>query len=173
MAGADIRYDMAAADAHPLVGRFAPDMVLHTASGTVRLAELQERAAAAAGPDRGRVACRSAVRVARPGGHRHRAPAGPRSCGHRPATPAGLLRGLGIGISPPGYYRAGNTPREHATVVQGGGARAHLTRKPEDTVRWHQQPVAGTRRQFRGPGRELSSWDSVAPLPVTTLSGVS
>jgi 2-polyprenyl-6-methoxyphenol hydroxylase-like FAD-dependent oxidoreductase len=44
MAGADVRYDMAAGDAHPLVGRFAPDMVLQTASRTVRLAELTRNA---------------------------------------------------------------------------------------------------------------------------------
>jgi 2-polyprenyl-6-methoxyphenol hydroxylase-like FAD-dependent oxidoreductase len=37
MAGSDIRYE---AGGHPLVGRFAPDMVLSTASGPVRLAQL-------------------------------------------------------------------------------------------------------------------------------------
>ncbi|MET8400645.1 hypothetical protein [Streptomyces sp900116325] len=35
-AGADIRYDMGSPHAHPLVGRFAPDMELHTPAGTVR-----------------------------------------------------------------------------------------------------------------------------------------
>ncbi|MFE2428987.1 FAD-dependent monooxygenase [Streptomyces sp. NPDC059373] len=39
-AGADVRYDIAGPDTHPLVGRFAPDMELHTPTGTVRLAEL-------------------------------------------------------------------------------------------------------------------------------------
>ncbi|MFJ7947932.1 FAD-dependent monooxygenase [Streptomyces sp. NPDC096354] len=39
-AGTDIRYDMAGPHAHPLVGRFAPDMELHTPTGAVRLAEL-------------------------------------------------------------------------------------------------------------------------------------
>ncbi|GAA3114063.1 FAD-dependent oxidoreductase [Streptosporangium carneum] len=39
-AGADVRYDMGAPETHPLVGRFAPDMELHTPNGTVRLAEL-------------------------------------------------------------------------------------------------------------------------------------
>ncbi|MCO6009420.1 FAD-dependent monooxygenase [Actinoallomurus purpureus] len=39
MAGADIRYDMGVRDAHPLVGRWAPDLVLRTETGTVRLAE--------------------------------------------------------------------------------------------------------------------------------------
>ena len=38
-AGTDVRYEMGN-DTHPLVGRFAPDLVLHTANGTVRLAEL-------------------------------------------------------------------------------------------------------------------------------------
>ncbi|HEY0803922.1 MAG TPA: FAD-dependent monooxygenase [Pseudonocardiaceae bacterium] len=37
-AGTDVRYDMG--DTHPLVGWFAPDLVLHNANGTVRLAEL-------------------------------------------------------------------------------------------------------------------------------------
>jgi 3-(3-hydroxy-phenyl)propionate hydroxylase len=40
MAGADIRYDMGVRDTHPLVGRWAPDLVLDTGSGPVRLAEL-------------------------------------------------------------------------------------------------------------------------------------
>ncbi|MBB4683561.1 FAD-dependent monooxygenase [Amycolatopsis jiangsuensis] len=39
-AGADVRYDMGEPDPHPLVGRFAPEMDLHTSNGTVRLAEL-------------------------------------------------------------------------------------------------------------------------------------
>lgn len=39
-AGADTRYDMGGTGAHPLVGRFAPDMELDTPSGTRRLAEL-------------------------------------------------------------------------------------------------------------------------------------
>jgi hypothetical protein len=41
-AGTDVRYDMG--DAHPLVGRFAPDLVLDTPSGPVRLAELTRTA---------------------------------------------------------------------------------------------------------------------------------
>jgi 2-polyprenyl-6-methoxyphenol hydroxylase-like FAD-dependent oxidoreductase len=40
IAGSDIRYDMGTGDAHPLVGRWAPDMVLHNGTETVRLAEL-------------------------------------------------------------------------------------------------------------------------------------
>ncbi|MET8338974.1 hypothetical protein ABZV14_37585 [Streptosporangium canum] len=40
MAGADIRYDMGAADAHPLIGRWAPDLLLDTGTGHVRLAAL-------------------------------------------------------------------------------------------------------------------------------------
>ncbi|MFF0247516.1 FAD-dependent monooxygenase [Streptosporangium sandarakinum] len=42
MAGADVRYDMGAGDAHPLVGRWAPDLSLDTGDGAgpVRLAEL-------------------------------------------------------------------------------------------------------------------------------------
>ncbi|WP_031162083.1 FAD-dependent monooxygenase [Streptosporangium roseum] len=40
MAGADIRYDMGAGDAHPLIGRWAPDLLLDTGTGRVRLAEL-------------------------------------------------------------------------------------------------------------------------------------
>jgi len=39
-AGSDVRYDLGGPAAHPLVGRFAPDMVLDTASGPVALAEL-------------------------------------------------------------------------------------------------------------------------------------
>ncbi|MEV7968216.1 FAD-dependent monooxygenase [Sphaerisporangium sp. NPDC088356] len=40
VAGADIRYDMGADDAHPLVGRWAPDLLLDTGNGHVRLAGL-------------------------------------------------------------------------------------------------------------------------------------
>ncbi len=40
MAGADIRYDMGVEDPHPLVGRWAPDLVLDADTGPVRLAEL-------------------------------------------------------------------------------------------------------------------------------------
>jgi len=40
LAGADVHYDMGVADAHPLVGRWAPDLVLDTGHGTLRLAEL-------------------------------------------------------------------------------------------------------------------------------------
>ena len=40
IAGTDIRYDLGGADAHPLVGRFAPDLDLRTPTGKVRLAEL-------------------------------------------------------------------------------------------------------------------------------------
>ncbi|MGP4016124.1 FAD-dependent monooxygenase [Saccharopolyspora sp. 5N708] len=43
-AGSDIRYDMGADNPHPLVGRFAPDLDLHTPTGTVRLAELTRTA---------------------------------------------------------------------------------------------------------------------------------
>ncbi|MFI0353418.1 FAD-dependent monooxygenase [Actinomadura sp. 9N407] len=43
-AGADIRYDMGINDAHPLIGRFVPDMELRTPAGTVRLAELTRAA---------------------------------------------------------------------------------------------------------------------------------
>jgi 2-polyprenyl-6-methoxyphenol hydroxylase-like FAD-dependent oxidoreductase len=39
-AGSDVRYDMGVDDPHPLVGRFAPDMVLDNGTGTNRLAEL-------------------------------------------------------------------------------------------------------------------------------------
>jgi 2-polyprenyl-6-methoxyphenol hydroxylase-like FAD-dependent oxidoreductase len=46
MAGSDIRYDPGSADAHPLVGRWAKDMVLRTPTGTVRLAELTRDARA-------------------------------------------------------------------------------------------------------------------------------
>lgn len=38
MSGADVRYDMA--DAHPLAGRLAPDLLLDTGTGPVRLAAL-------------------------------------------------------------------------------------------------------------------------------------
>jgi Aromatic-ring hydroxylase, C-terminal len=44
MSGADVRYDMGGPDAHPLVGRCAPDLTLRTADGTVRLAELTRTA---------------------------------------------------------------------------------------------------------------------------------
>ncbi|GII55456.1 FAD-dependent oxidoreductase [Planotetraspora thailandica] len=48
VAGADIRYDMGPASgdagAHALTGRWAPDLVLHTETGTVRLAELTRTA---------------------------------------------------------------------------------------------------------------------------------
>ncbi|MEV4109006.1 FAD-dependent monooxygenase [Nonomuraea sp. NPDC049695] len=40
MAGADIRYGMGAGDAHPLIGRWAPDLLLDTGTGPVRLAGL-------------------------------------------------------------------------------------------------------------------------------------
>ncbi|WP_223840328.1 FAD-dependent monooxygenase [Saccharopolyspora pogona] len=40
MAGADIRYEMGTSAAHPLIGRWAPDLLLDTGTGTVRLAEL-------------------------------------------------------------------------------------------------------------------------------------
>ncbi len=40
MAGADIRYDLGIDDSHPLVGRWAPDLLLDTGDGPVRLAEL-------------------------------------------------------------------------------------------------------------------------------------
>jgi 2-polyprenyl-6-methoxyphenol hydroxylase-like FAD-dependent oxidoreductase len=40
LAGADVHYDMGVTDAHPLVGRWAPDLVLDTGHGTLRLAEL-------------------------------------------------------------------------------------------------------------------------------------
>ncbi|MEU7855001.1 FAD-dependent oxidoreductase [Nonomuraea sp. NPDC049141] len=43
-AGADVRYDMGEPEAHPLTGRFAPDMELRTPSGPVRLAELTRTA---------------------------------------------------------------------------------------------------------------------------------
>jgi 2-polyprenyl-6-methoxyphenol hydroxylase-like FAD-dependent oxidoreductase len=39
MAGADIRYEMGTGCAHPLVGRWAPDLLLKTNNGPVRLAE--------------------------------------------------------------------------------------------------------------------------------------
>ncbi|WP_062353266.1 FAD-dependent oxidoreductase [Herbidospora yilanensis] len=44
LAGADVRYDMGRPEAHPLTGRFAPDMDLHTPAGPVRLAELTRNA---------------------------------------------------------------------------------------------------------------------------------
>jgi 2-polyprenyl-6-methoxyphenol hydroxylase-like FAD-dependent oxidoreductase len=44
LAGADVHYDMGVADAHPLVGRWAPDLVLDTGHGTLRLAELTRTA---------------------------------------------------------------------------------------------------------------------------------
>ncbi|GAB2721109.1 FAD-dependent monooxygenase [Kitasatospora kifunensis] len=44
VAGADLRYDLGGPDAHPLVGRFAPEMDLNTPTGTVRLAELTRAA---------------------------------------------------------------------------------------------------------------------------------
>ncbi|MEV4112281.1 FAD-dependent oxidoreductase [Nonomuraea sp. NPDC049695] len=44
IAGADVRYDMGESGGHPLAGRFAPDMSLLTADGTVRLAELTRSA---------------------------------------------------------------------------------------------------------------------------------
>ncbi|MDQ4116877.1 MAG: FAD-dependent monooxygenase [Actinomycetota bacterium] len=40
MAGADICYDMGTGNAHPLVGRWAPDLLLDTGHGSVRLADL-------------------------------------------------------------------------------------------------------------------------------------
>jgi 2-polyprenyl-6-methoxyphenol hydroxylase-like FAD-dependent oxidoreductase len=43
MAGADLRYDMGIGG-HSLIGRWAPDLVLHTGNGPVRLAELTRRA---------------------------------------------------------------------------------------------------------------------------------
>lgn len=43
-AGADVRYDMGEPKPHPLVGRFAPDLELHTPTGPVRLAELTRTA---------------------------------------------------------------------------------------------------------------------------------
>ncbi|GLY86502.1 FAD-dependent monooxygenase [Actinoallomurus iriomotensis] len=43
-AGADVRYDMGEPEAHPLTGRFAPDLELHTPTGPVRLAELTRTA---------------------------------------------------------------------------------------------------------------------------------
>ncbi|WP_433379860.1 FAD-dependent monooxygenase [Actinoplanes sp. CA-142083] len=44
MAGADIRYEMEGRDTHFMVGRWAPDLVLKTDNGTVRLAELTTNA---------------------------------------------------------------------------------------------------------------------------------
>ncbi|MEV0351984.1 FAD-dependent oxidoreductase [Nonomuraea sp. NPDC050680] len=43
-AGADVRYDMGEPKPHPLMGRFAPDLELHTPAGPVRLAELTRTA---------------------------------------------------------------------------------------------------------------------------------
>ncbi|WP_214325974.1 FAD-dependent oxidoreductase [Nonomuraea sediminis] len=43
-AGADVRYDMGEPEPHPLIGRFAPDLELHTPTGPVRLAELTRTA---------------------------------------------------------------------------------------------------------------------------------
>ncbi|MGP3975798.1 FAD-dependent monooxygenase [Streptomyces sp. 8N114] len=43
-AGADIHYDMGGTGTHPLVGRFCPDLDLHTSTGTVRLAEMTRSA---------------------------------------------------------------------------------------------------------------------------------
>ncbi|MCF6468437.1 FAD-dependent oxidoreductase [Nonomuraea sp. MG754425] len=43
-AGADVRYDMGEPEAHPLTGRFAPDLDLGTPAGPVRLAELTRTA---------------------------------------------------------------------------------------------------------------------------------
>lgn len=42
--GADVRYDMGEPEPHPLTGRFAPDLELHTPTGPVRLAELTRTA---------------------------------------------------------------------------------------------------------------------------------
>jgi 2-polyprenyl-6-methoxyphenol hydroxylase-like FAD-dependent oxidoreductase len=44
MAGADVRYDMGGDDAHPLIGRWAPDLLLDNGNGPVRLAELTRSA---------------------------------------------------------------------------------------------------------------------------------
>ncbi|WP_067536339.1 FAD-dependent monooxygenase [Nocardia crassostreae] len=44
LAGSDIRYDMGDPDPNPLVGRIAPDVELHIADRTVRLAELARTA---------------------------------------------------------------------------------------------------------------------------------
>ncbi|WP_218004545.1 FAD-dependent monooxygenase [Microtetraspora niveoalba] len=44
MAGADIRYDPGPGDAHPLTGRWAPDLDLDTGDGRVRLADLTANA---------------------------------------------------------------------------------------------------------------------------------
>jgi 2-polyprenyl-6-methoxyphenol hydroxylase-like FAD-dependent oxidoreductase len=40
MAGADIRYDMGTENTHTLIGRWAPDLLLDTGTGPVRLADL-------------------------------------------------------------------------------------------------------------------------------------
>ncbi|HET6500044.1 MAG TPA: FAD-dependent monooxygenase [Amycolatopsis sp.] len=44
LAGSDVHYPMPGTDTHPLVGRWAPDMVLRTQAGTVRLAALTRNA---------------------------------------------------------------------------------------------------------------------------------
>jgi 2-polyprenyl-6-methoxyphenol hydroxylase-like FAD-dependent oxidoreductase len=44
LAGADVHYDMGVTGAHPLVGRWAPDLVLDTDRGTWQLAELTRTA---------------------------------------------------------------------------------------------------------------------------------
>ncbi|KUL46152.1 FAD-dependent oxidoreductase [Streptomyces sp. NRRL F-4489] len=44
LAGADVRYDMGAPDAHPLTGHFAPELHVRIPTGTVRLAELTRSA---------------------------------------------------------------------------------------------------------------------------------
>lgn len=46
MSGAEIRYDTEVADPHPLAGRWAPDLVLHTGSMTLRVAEVMRAARA-------------------------------------------------------------------------------------------------------------------------------
>ncbi|MEU7747125.1 FAD-dependent monooxygenase [Nonomuraea sp. NPDC049158] len=42
--GADVRYDLGEPEPHPLVGRFVPNLELHTPTGPVRLAELTRTA---------------------------------------------------------------------------------------------------------------------------------
>jgi 2-polyprenyl-6-methoxyphenol hydroxylase-like FAD-dependent oxidoreductase len=44
LAGADIRYGMGQQEPHPLLGRFLPDLPLHTPAGPARLAELMRSA---------------------------------------------------------------------------------------------------------------------------------
>lgn len=44
LAGADVRYDMPAGGDHPLVGRWMPDLPLHTAAGPTSVAALLHRA---------------------------------------------------------------------------------------------------------------------------------